>query len=183
MPTLREQAERRIADLDAKERERKIRQEDHAERARQTQAADAQERRVRQAADAEHAAQVARARLASRLGSDLAAKIIPGLEYFAFVLPHRGFAVAFARVAAEPRSAPRVGGPRPAAVLAAAGPRSRSWALQASLQRALNVGVDMPTIVVGERLDQLGYPLVAIDPDATELADLAAARSTQPRSL
>jgi hypothetical protein len=151
--TFKTAAEKRIRQLEDRERERLVAREARAAEQQAGQAALRARRDQAQRDAAEQAAAEMRARLAKHFGI-AGSRVNLAAEVYLFVLEHRGLAVAYTRTKGDDR---RV-----------------SWQLQAGLQRALNCGVDLPVIVTGAQiLDHTqGIDRLVVDPEPGELAPL-----------
>lgn len=151
--TFRQVAERRVAELEQRDADRKVRAEQRAAEQRAGQAAERDRRdQARQAEAAQQAAE-ARARLARRYGIASAPIVLHG-EYYAFTCPARDVLVAISRPA---------------------GSTSRdSWRHQRRLQEQLGVGLAPPAILVGAQLVDAADDVdrLVVDPSAEELANL-----------
>jgi hypothetical protein len=167
----REAAERRVAELEQRDRDRQVAREAKAAEQQAGQAADRERRQHAQRQQADQHAAEARSRLARRFGIS-AQRVVLGAEYRLFLIPHRDLAVAY-RHEPTPHH-PGGGTPRwPVDRM----PQDSSWEQQSRLQRVLNVGVDPPLLVRGDQIHThtLEVDRLLVDPAVHDLTNLTGA--------
>jgi len=160
--TSRDIAERRVAELDARDRERRIRAEERAVRSRAADAAHAERRATADRERWERVDAQARQRVAERFGHEAAKKV--GLDAL-----YRVFVVGGAAIAIPHRGEPTSHNGRHLVAN-----HSPAWKVQARLQAVLGVNPGLAALLEGRHLGRADRNATAllVDPTDDELRRL-----------